>query len=136
MGARMALSARWQYESLEQEGPIRQAAVPVSLHTELLPLGLWLRISPELSAEIEAVRMRQKGTMFSVGGLEQRQESVWLANLGMRFQRPLDRWYVEAGVRNLFDQEFAFQNTDMRDEARTPLFYPERSVYLRVGVSF
>lgn len=134
-----AVSAQWRFESSRREAVPDATAtitVPTRLQTELVPLGLWLRPVHALGVLVEAVRMRQKGTMFNAGVSDARHESVWLANLRFRYQTSYAPWYLEAGVRNLFDRNFAYQNTDYRDEARTPLFYPERSLYLRMGVNF
>ena len=139
LGSRAALAARWQYESLERENlpaPTTVLTVPVQLHTELLPLSLWVSLTSKITGTVEATRLRQKGAVFSAGLLDERQTSVWLTNLKFRYQDGLARWYIEAALRNIFDQKFAYQNTDFRDEARTPQFYPERSIYLRIGMSF
>ena len=119
---RAALAARWQYESLERENlpaPTTVLTVPVQLHTELLPLSLWVSLTSKITGTVEATRLRQKGAVFSAGLLDERQTSVWLTNLKFRYQDGLARWYIEAALRNIFDQKFAYQNTGFPDEART-----------------
>lgn len=138
LGRQVALSAAWHFERLHLDGdPADSPSLPYRVRTELVPLGVWMRVAPSVSAQLEAQRVKQRAAIADgAGGVESRSESAWLGNARLSYAQPGRRFLLSLAVYNLFDRRFAFQNTDFSGNPRVPLFHPERTVLLQANLRF
>jgi hypothetical protein len=138
-GQRTAVSIAWRYERLTfDEDPAALLSFPYRTRTEMLPLGLWHRLGERFSARIEAVKVRQEAAIFDglAGRRTSRSEDFWLANASLSYARPGGQTSVALIVQNVADRDFAFQDTDLNGDPKTPLFYPSRTVLLQANLRF
>ena len=56
----------------------------------------------------------------------------WTADVGLTYRLPRRRGLVTAEIRNLFDEAFSYQETDVL----TPTLARERLAFLRLSVAF
>jgi tetratricopeptide (TPR) repeat protein len=139
LGDRAALSIAWRTELLRlDDNPASLTTLPWRTRTELLPLGLWLKLGERLSTRVEAVRVRQEADIFDT--LQRRNasrsEHFWLANARLSYTQPNRRVGASIAVHNVFDRHFTFQDTDLNGDPKAPLFYPSRTVLLQANVQF
>ena len=104
----------------------------------MLPLGLWRRLGERVAARLEAVKARQQAAIFEPQARRrtERSDDFWLANASLSYAGPGGRTSFALIVHNIFDREFAFQDTDLNGDPKTPLFYPSRSVVLQANLRF
>lgn len=137
IGDRFALSAAWRYEGLRlEDDPVGFASLPYRTRTEVLPLGAWMKLSPQWSARIEAVRVRQQATIVDDPAPTSRTEHAWLANARASYWSVDRRFGLALAIHNLFDRRIALQDTDLNGNPRVPLFHPRRAVVLQATVQF
>lgn len=135
-----AFLVSWRYERLRlNEDPSALRQLPYLTRTEILPVGLWLKLGPRLSTRLEAVRVRQQADVTDAlfGGADiSRSERFWLANGRLSYVRPGRSLGVSLAVFNVFDRRFAFQDTDISGNPKVPLFFPSRTVLVQANVQF
>lgn len=138
LGPSAAFSAAWRFESLRlNEDPASSPSLPYLTRTELLPLRLWLRLGPRLSAQFEALRVRQETAISDgFGGVANASPHFWLANARWSYTQPDQRLGLSLAIHNIFDRDFAFQNTDISGDPKVPLFYADRTVLVQAHVRF
>lgn len=135
--SRWSLGADYLFETLDKRTyPGTASNSPVAVDTRELPLSLtyhspagWF-VRPVLRA------VSQRVVSPSPGGLSYGHEHFWVADaiVGLRRAQGRLQWSLEA--RNLFNQGFRFQDTNLNDEPRAPRFQPDRAVLLRVTATF
>jgi len=131
----------WRYESMGvRDLSLSGTTVtfrPQRLRTESLPLRMYWQAAPWLGTLFETIRIRHEADVASVSGSEQYDASFWVANIRLQLHAEGSRWRFGVNALNLFDQKDRVQDTDlMTGEARTPLWYPERALFMNAAVSF
>ncbi|QID17502.1 TonB-dependent receptor [Nitrogeniibacter mangrovi] len=131
----------WRYYAirlLRQDIPaVAGGYQPLSMRTEELPLRLFVQWPSQWRSSVEVVRVRQDVTNLASAGRARNNASFWVTNVQLQYGSPGSRWGVGLEVRNLFDQDALIQDTDLLTaEPRTPLWYPERSVFLTARFGF
>jgi tetratricopeptide (TPR) repeat protein len=123
----LALSAEYLYERFERD-PGFTAGI-LDLKTHRLPLGINFLHPSGLGARLKTTWIDQDGTFepqlafFPVDGVE----SFWLVDASIDYRLP-KRWgLVSAGAKNLFDEEFKYQETDRLN----PSVQPERLFFFK-----
>ena len=138
----VAAEVAWQYYALDLDNGDRPAPAggvyqPLSVRTEMLPVRLFVQMSDEWRTQVEVVRVRQDVINLSTDGSQRHNASLWLTNLRLEYGKPGSHWGVGLDVRNVFDQKTLVQDTDLlSEEPRTPLWYPERSVFVTARIGF
>ena len=128
----------WHYVSQRNREIDLSTFQPVFLRTETVPVRMLVQWPSNWRLMVEALRVRQDIDYVDNSLAFQRENSsFWLANLRLQYGAPGADWGVAMDVRNLFDQQVRVQETDLATmEARTPLWYPERSVMMTVYTRF
>jgi len=128
----------WYYRSLNVLDKPSITYQPAMMRTETIPLRLFMQWpSLRVRATAEALRVRQDVFNYESAEQQRNSASFWMANIRLMYGAPRDRWNVGLDVRNLFDQDALIQDTDLvTADPRTPLWYPERSVFLTARVGF
>ena len=128
----------WRYTSQRSREDVQNTFQPMFLRTESLPVRMFVQWPSNWRFMVEALRVRQHiDYLDSAPALQRENSAFWLANLRLQYGAPGARWGVAMDVRNLFDQNVRVQETDLvSSEARTPLWYPERSLTMTVYTRF
>jgi tetratricopeptide (TPR) repeat protein len=139
-----AIHPRWVFGAeYYLEGYARQLAPldidqPRELTTHRLPLALnyfhpdgWfggLRLTP-------VIQKAQFGDGF--GAYYSADDRFWLTDITMGYRLPARRGLISISVRNLFDQEFLYQDSNFQtNEPRLSAILPERNVLARLTLVF
>lgn len=136
LGSIAGVSVAWQYESLYRntvaDSNVRNAILS-RLRTERLPLRLWFMPGASFRSEFEVVRVRQEATQNAA----ERHSSFWVGNLHLK-RRLLEfpACTLDLAAYNLTDRRFRYQDTDFNDQPQTPMYYPVRTVVVRLDVRF
>ncbi|WP_455234063.1 FecR domain-containing protein [Thiogranum longum] len=134
----VALSAEYQYEDIDRDDNYPPDLVTGTPFTELkthrVPLGVTLHKPSGWFASLKATYVNQEGTFvdpifFSTLSDD---DDFWTIDTGVGYRLPKRRGLLSAGVKNLFDESFKFQDTN----PSSPTFYPERLVFGRITLSF
>jgi len=143
--ARAALSENigfetgWHYASmLNRDAALGNTTFrPLSMRTETIPFRFFFQWPDAWRLMTEVLRVRQDVENFDLPAPERAHASFWMTNIRLEYGAPGADWGIALDVRNLFDQDALIQDTDlMTSEARTPLWYPERSVFLSAHFGF
>ena len=59
-------------------------------------------------------------------------DAFWTVDLALSYRLPRRHGFITAGATNLFDEEFNYFDTDVRN----PIIQPVRRMYARVVVAF
>ena len=128
--ASLALRAEYLFERFESEG---LTDFPLKLDTHRLPLGVSFFHPSGFSATATATYVDQQGD-FVVPGAENLSGSddFWTVDAAISYRLPRRYGFVAVGATNLFDEEFNFYDTDVRN----PTMQPARRIYARVTLAF
>ena len=139
LSSRVGAEIAWRYESLGLHRVPLSGGFdrPVQLRTETLPLRLFVQLPPNWQVLLEALKVRQDVVNLSPSALTRAHAGFWMANARVAYAVPGGAWRLGLEVRNLFDQRALIQDTDLLSEdPRTPLWYPERAVFVSARVAF
>jgi tetratricopeptide (TPR) repeat protein len=136
--SRLALSAEYQFDTFESE----LLSAPHALKTRTLPLGLsWFPserlfgrlIATHVRQDVEFRRLAADQSLFFVDEADH----FWLFDAELGYRLPRRAGVISIVVRNLFDQQFEFQDRNFQtNEPQAPEFQPERQVFIRFTLNF
>lgn len=127
----LALRAEYLFERFESEG--LTDLFPTKVDTHRLPLGLSFFHPKGLSASLTATYVDQDGEYVRIGGArEAGNDQFWTVDVALSYRLPRRYGFVAVGATNLFDEEFQYFDTDVRN----PVLQPTRRIYGRVVVAF
>ncbi|MCI0563859.1 MAG: TonB-dependent receptor, partial [Nitrososphaera sp.] len=136
---RIVVSADYQFELLGTEFQPGNAdrTRPNEVDTHRLPISLHYYHPNGFFAALRASYIDQKVEFpNAIGTTDEGDDQFWILDASMGYRLP-NRWgIVSVDVRNLLDQDFQFQDTDLAGEPRLPLFQPEQSVFVKATLSF
>jgi len=128
----LALSLEYQFERFDTDPEAPRDEI-VEINTHRLPLKISFFHPLGFSAWMKATHVNQKGEFGnSSAGIVSGDDQFWVidASIGYRFPK---RWgLITLEARNLFDEEFNFQDTDPAN----PLIYPDRLILVKITLSF
>jgi hypothetical protein len=106
----------------------------LDLRTHCLPLGVRYSHPSGWLADLAITGYRQRGDFVVTTGGEQRHagDNFWLSDARLAYRLPRRLGLLSVGVRNLFDTQVRFQDTD----AHNPELYPQRLLYGSVSLMF
>ncbi len=133
---RLALAAEYQFEEFEREsflsGGEREFSGLPELRTHYLPLDLSYFHPSGLSATLGATYVDQEATRTD---LSRSHERFWTLDASIGYRLPKRYGLVSLDVRNLFDEEFDYQNSfNAEAQQQLPRFQPSRAVFLRINL--
>ena len=101
--------------------------------THSVPLGINLFHPSGLSASVESTYFYQDGDFQRRGaaGFESDDDDFWVVDAAINYRLPKRYGFITAGVSNLFDEEFKFQETDLDN----PRIQPDRVFFARVTLA-
>jgi tetratricopeptide (TPR) repeat protein len=129
----IALSAEYQYERFDREDNPLRGVVDVKTHR--VPLGFNFFHPSGIALRVDGTYYYQSGDFHerdSVETIFSDRDDFWLVDLAVQYRLPKRYGLISFGVKNVFDEDFLFQDTDPSN----PQVVPERFVFGRVTLSF
>ncbi|MGH8563251.1 MAG: FecR domain-containing protein [Gammaproteobacteria bacterium] len=141
---RVALAGEYQFEAFERqslllprihEPPEREFLDLPELRTHYLPLDISYFHPSGLSATLGATYVDQEATKGrALRDLSRSHERFWTLDASIGYRLPKRYGLVGLEVRNLFDEEFDYQNSFNEGAQQLPRFQPSRAVFLRINL--
>jgi hypothetical protein len=129
----LAASAEYSYEQLERVPEFTGVEELENVDTHRLAFGTHFFHPSGISARLKATYIDQEGifedhnTVLFAGS-----DQSWVVDGFVRYRLP-KRWgFVTIGVRNLFEEEFKFQETDPKN----PTISPDRLFFAKFTLAF
>ncbi len=128
-----SLSAEYLYEDFHRDEDFADGANDVKTH--YLPLGVNFFHPSGLSASFGGTFVDQDGDFeraTNVGVFEDGDDNFWLFNAAVNYRLPKRYGFISVGVKNIFDEDFEYFDTD-RDN---PRIQPDRTAFATVTLAF
>lgn len=129
----LSLSAEYQYEDLERDADFVGPELFSRIKTNRFPLGIGLFHPSGVSTWVKATHINQEGVFgdpfsgFTVG-----EDHFWIADAAVSYQFPKRLGRITFEIKNIFDEQFKFQDTDPAN----PRMVPERTISAMFTLSF
>ncbi len=134
----MAVSAEYLFERFERDitGGFTDVTDFEELETHRFPLGIKFFHPRGFIAGIKATYVNQEGKFVVFSGptysLVSGEDAFWVVDASIGYRLPKRFGLLTLEARNLFDQEFKFQDTDPGN----PRILPDRQILMRATFSF
>ncbi len=137
----LALSAEYQYEKIERDfipGAVDLTLLtPAETRTHSVPLGINAFHPSGLFLTLQATYFDHEVDFPNLaGGTDTSSDNFWIADISVGYRLPKRYGIASLTVKNLFDEDFSFQDTDLAGEPRLPSIQPDRSIVGRLTLSF
>jgi tetratricopeptide (TPR) repeat protein len=128
----LTLNAEFLLEDFEIG--IGNSSFLTDLSTRHLPLSMNYFWSNGLIAELRSSYVDQK--VIQLGGITE-DDQFWITDASINYRLPKRKGIVRFTIKNLLDEKFKYHDINFSTgEPLTPLFQPERQVFLDVTMSF
>jgi hypothetical protein len=128
----LALSAEYQFERFKRDLDYTGADNLHKIETHRFPFAVSLFDSLGFSSQIKATYIDQEGEFGSRSEVTSGDDQFWIVDAFIRYRLP-KRWgFITLEVRNLFNEDFHFQDTDPAQ----PVIYPELLILTRLTLAF
>ena len=133
----LSFSAEYQFERFDRElTALSDPNEPVRISTHRLPLGVNYYRSNGFFTKIKATYTDQE-VDSKAGGESAGDDQFWIVDASIGFRLPKRRGLISVGVKNLFDEEFRYQDSNFQSgEPLIPSFQPFRLAFVQLTVSF
>jgi tetratricopeptide (TPR) repeat protein len=134
----VSAAVEYLYEDFDRETDALFAGTEqfATLRTHRFPLGLNFFHPSGLRAGIQAVYVDQSGDFWintpTEFALTEGSDQFWVFNASIGYRLPKRFGTISLEAKNLFDEQFQFQDTDPTN----PRIVPERTVLLKVSLVF
>lgn len=132
----MALSGEYLFEEFERETANDLVNIEefVKLRTHRFPIGVRIFCPKGFSIGAKAIYVDQKGDFLNPddGTINAGDDQFAVVDASINYRLPKRYGIITLEAKNLFDQNFNFQDTDPAN----PRIYPERLILLRGTLSF
>jgi hypothetical protein len=127
----MALHAEYQYEMFE--GDPAGGVESTEIETHRAPLGIRLFHYCGLGAQLKATYIDQQGEFLdSTGKFTHGEDQFWVVDALISYRLPKRYGVISLEAKNLFDEEFNYQDTDPSN----PKYYPEQLLLARFTLAY
>lgn len=129
----LALATEYQFEKWDRDPDRPGEEAVVELTTHRFSLGARLFHPEGLIARWKATYVRQDGDFGNaLTGIESDDDQFWTFDASVGYRLPKRLGLVEVEIKNIFDEDFHFQDTDPKNSR----VFPERLVLGRITFSF
>ena len=129
----LALSAEYQYEDLERDPAFVGSELFEEIKTHRFPLGIGFFHPFGFSAGLKATYIDQEGKFGDpFSGFLLGDDQFWVVDAAISYRLPKRLGLVTIEAKNLFDEEFNFQDTDPSN----PWTVPERVISAKCTLAF
>jgi len=128
----IATNLDYQYELFQRPEELAPTNF-LNLKTHRLPLGISFFRPGGIVFNVKATYIKQKGSFFEMfpSTATSESDSFWIVDTEVNYRMPKRHGIISVGVKNLFDEEFSFQDTD----AENPQIMPDIFVFTRITLS-
>jgi outer membrane receptor protein involved in Fe transport len=129
----LALSAEYQYEDLDRDADFVGPELFTEIETHRFPLGIGFFHPCGLSTQVKATYVDQEGKFGDpFSGFISDDDQFWVVDAAISYRLP-KRWgFITLEIKNLFDEEFNFQDTDPAN----PWTVPEQVIIGKCTLNF
>lgn len=129
----LSSSVEYNFERIERDANFTTENL-LGLKTHKLPLAINLFSPSGLTIQFKATYFNQAGDfLYPASSLVTHgSNQFWLANFNASYRLPKRYGIISAGVNNLFNKRFSFQDTD----PATPRVSPQRLIFLKFTLAF
>jgi outer membrane receptor protein involved in Fe transport len=128
----LTLNSEYQFERFDRDPEYTGVEDFMEIQTHRIPLGISFFHALGFSARLKATYVDQKGEFGNLsGGFVQERDRFWVADASIGYRLPRRWGIITVEARNLFDEEFKFQDTDPAN----PSIYPERLILAKFTLS-
>jgi outer membrane receptor protein involved in Fe transport len=132
----LSLSAEYQYEWLERDPDFVGDAEFTKLKTHRVPLGINFFHPSGFSARLKATYVDQDGKFGNprdtLNPLVPGDDQFWVFDGSISYRLPKRYGTISIGAKNMFDNDFKFQDTD----PTSPEIFPDQFIFARFTLSF
>jgi tetratricopeptide (TPR) repeat protein len=130
----MAVRGEYSYERFERDSEFGGPEDIITLETHKVPLGVSVHHALGLSAGVKATYVHQRGefidAMFQTTSKES--DRFWVVDASIGYRLPKRLGIISVEAKNVFDEDFRFQDTDPAN----PDIYPERLILGKITLAF
>ena len=131
-----ALRTEVEYERFERHGT-GGSNLPTEIKMLSVPLAVRYFNSSGLFGEFGLTYVHQEVGLPPASTFRQDDDDFVVVDAALGFRLPKRRGILSLEVRNLFDKEFLFQDSNLQSsEPSTPRFIPERTIFARFTLAF
>ena len=131
-----ALRTEVEYERFERHGT-GGSNLPTEIKMLRVPLAVRYFNSSGLFGEFGLTYVHQEVGLPPASTFRQDDDDFVVVDAALGFRLPKRRGILSLEVRNLFDKEFLFQDSNLQSsEPSTPRFIPERTIFARFTLAF
>jgi opacity protein-like surface antigen len=131
----VALRLSYQYDQYANTVPSAGQFSDKNLYTSRVPLSAGFFHPSGFIANVTLTYWNQTGTFEPLsapaGTQVEGRDTFWLTDAMVGYRMPERYGLITVGVKNLFDQQFNYFNTDWRN----PLIQPDRLVFFKVTIA-
>ena len=129
----MSFGLQYFYERQKTKDDVPTASVYRNLKTHRLPLSVNFFSKSGLSSRIGVSYVEQTyGFLQNSESQAEDSDCFWLVDAGLSYRLPKRLGLVSVEVKNLFDENFNYQDTDPGN----PRFFPEREFFCKFTLAF
>ncbi len=131
----IAVTGEYSAEEFERPDAFPGKELIVKIKTRAMPLGLAVHAWSKFFVRATATYVRQTGEFFFIDAGPEPvpdEDSFWIADLTLGYRLPNRQGTLSLEGRNLFDEQYRFQETDLF----TRQFARERVVLFRASLVF
>jgi tetratricopeptide (TPR) repeat protein len=127
----LALSGEYQYERAEEDNRLNFGFEEVTTHR--VPLGVRLFHPSGFSLSLRGMYVHQDGKFQPRGSAccMPGEDDFWIVDAALSYRLPKRYGFITVGATNLFDHEFKYQETDIRN----PTIQPARAGFARITLA-
>jgi tetratricopeptide (TPR) repeat protein len=131
----VALRVSYQYDQYSNSLPSVGQFSDQQLYTSRVPLSAGFFHPSGFIANVTLTYWNQSGTFEPladpIGTRVEGRDTFWLTDAMVGYRMPKRYGLITVGVKNLFDQQFNYFNTDWRN----PIIQPDRLVFFKVTIA-
>ncbi len=133
----LVLGAEYQFERFDRDESMTGNGQPSQLKTQLIPLTVGYFLPMGLFVKIDAGYNQLVAAEGHDKSVIRSEDRFWLVDTQLGYRLPKRRGVVNVLVKNLLNETFRFYGADFQTGiARTPTIQPERSIFIRLTLSF
>jgi tetratricopeptide (TPR) repeat protein len=130
----LSLSSKYQYEVFDRDRDFGGVQQIQKVETHRFPLGISAFLPNGFSGKIKATYIVQDGEFFDPSNpvvIVEGDDQFLVVDMELSYRFPKRYGIISVGAKNIFDQEFKFQDTD----PDSPIVQPDPFFYFKVTLS-
>ncbi len=132
-GSWLAITVEYLYERFERSVDFENFGLPTDIRTHRIPLGINVFAPFGLTSQLKATYVAQRADVpDSTGTVVVGRDQFWVVDGSVGYRLPKRLGLISLEARNLFNQQFKFQDTDPAN----PQLLPERLILIKATLAY